>query len=326
MTTDADNRLRAALDEPVGADLLSRLSYASLLTFAGQIPEHQATVAEYSLPARAELDLHLDGTSVHGHETDAEDFGSFVQRVAKSVHATARSGADRQRMKTHLQVVGPAQGSVRVVFRAPEVPDARPTDRSSAFPLQQREPVEALALRTLASLLGQAESDEEGLPAALQGLDARARSALRRVAVTVRDAGWEVSGELKKRGWKTAPLTFSTSAAERMIRATDQQLMEEHVESFYGKVDGWSWSDLKVKFRVSGGKWLRATVLAAPLQQRVAELLRTPDVWVEGTVKVISVSDDNSRNRVRVTRILESIAPRPGQDAMIDASGEQVIS
>src|SRR4051812_46451516 len=121
MTREGD-LFREALEAAQEDDLFGQVTLSSLLSIAASDPELQGIADAMLSPPRAELDLHLDGTTVHDHETTALPSGAFITRTATTVKELAKQASGVRRLATRLQVVAPSPGSVRVVFRAPPAP------------------------------------------------------------------------------------------------------------------------------------------------------------------------------------------------------------
>lgn len=256
MNPDKESILRRALSEPVTDDLWGRLSQGSIRAFAERDPEMKRIADELLASSRAELDLHLEGAGVSGHETRAAHLGRLLSRTATAVKELAKQSGGINRLGERLVAVGPAAGSVRVVLRAP----ATHQTTGGTFPASDSESLESTAMRHLTALILQAEDENAPLVSSMQALRGEARVAVRRVAQTVVDGRWRVEGELRTKGRETVALRLSEAGAQRMVAAAKLTDVEAVVEEWEGLVDGWTWSTGVIRFAPVGRASFDASV------------------------------------------------------------------
>ncbi len=112
--------LREAWNATSGGDsLLSQLSRMSLATSAESRPDLVPALRALQSGRRTELDLHLSGEGVVGHETGAEWFGKFISRTAIAVKEVVKSSTKRVQYSANLQVLAPAPGRCALFFDRP---------------------------------------------------------------------------------------------------------------------------------------------------------------------------------------------------------------
>ncbi|ORL03396.1 hypothetical protein A6F55_09245 [Prescottella equi] len=233
----------------------------SLSMSAQQRPDLLPTLRALQAGHQTELDLHLDGVSVQGHSTVAESFGRFITRTAIAVKEIAKSRLNRLQYPANLQILAPAPGSVRVVFRSP----APPEDAEAGLtPADEVDSIEGEALGIVAELVALAQSagpENDELEDSLRRLHGGARNAVRLMAQSVVDGQWEISGELRRGSGHRSSVAISSATAERLARAASELTGEvEPGKSIDGKVDGWLWSEGQMTFLPSIGRSFKATV------------------------------------------------------------------
>jgi hypothetical protein len=271
MTAPDLPELRAALEASRGDDLASVLSRQSIIAYASTTAAGRAVINEV-LSTSSELDLHLEGAGVREHETAAVTFGRFVTRAATAVKEIAKDLSGRKAYASKLQVLAPSMGSVRVILKTPE-----PRASGHEFPDTETDQLDDQALRRLVALLLQADADEDSpedqqtLDAAMHGLRAETRNAVRLMSQSVIDAHWEVDGEFRPRRGTPTAVSITPRAAARLVTAAKVERSEIATEVVEGRVDGWIWSEQVLAFEPVEGRRIRA-VVPADLQARVAEL------------------------------------------------------
>lgn len=221
---------------------------------------------------RTELDLHLEGAGVKGHETNALRFGRFVTRFARTVKDFAKDLGGLAKLPTDLQILAPAPGSVRVVLRSPA-----PHRDSANLPHTAVTSLESLAMRQVVSLVLKAETDDDGigsaLTAAVYDLKGPTRHSLDLLARSVIDGNWDVVGELREPSRGVTPVRLSQRGAVRLADAARQtELVEDRDVAIVGTVDSWAWSTATMGFEPEGAPAFFASV-PEHLDRKVASLL-----------------------------------------------------
>lgn len=258
-------------------------------------------------PGRVEMEVHLDGRSVHDHETSAYDFGSFVMRAAESVKELVKSNRGTRHHSRNLLVAGgPAEGSVRVTLREPDR-----SDHTSLLP-DPPETAEGVALVYLAAMFSAAEEavqspDIEVLRARLAPLTVRARQSVGRLATSVSDAGWEVTGIIR-RGAEEAPVHLGLSAAFLLGDTARESLEEERNETLTGTLDGWVWSRAELTLQTDDRRTPRVSVPMS-LQARVGELHAEPETRVRARVATYVRLAQGTRDTIHTSYVLVDIEP-----------------
>ncbi len=233
------DRLRQALrslQEPSPSNELAR---ASILAAVRDDPGLYAIALEEVSYPQVELDLHLVGATEREHATRADWLGHFIARLSAAVNEVTKSLAGLKRMTPGLQVLAPAQGSVRVVVRASERPkDAAQGQVEGADDTT----TESKALTLVTALLKMAENPDPGpespLTAATQGLSPIARQRVRSVARSVIEAGWTVEGTLNQRGQSLESVHVDPDSATRLFDALNRVVTTVTYETLLGLIDG----------------------------------------------------------------------------------------
>lgn len=273
-------------------------------------PELEEVLADLRAPLQAELDVHLSGDRITGHEARASDFGVFVSRTAIAVKEIAKSLAGRERMATDLRVLAPAPGSVRVIFRAPPVEHHQaviPGDTDG-------DSIDSLAVKRLATLFDYSENESEDSPlvASLRSLRGPARMAVGRVARTVSDAGWDIDGFLRQQGLGTQPLRLSHGAATRLHDAATNDVTDVQVVTSVGTIDGHRMSVGRMWFQPEAGRSFEASVPTADLLKAVVALGSRPEQAVRARFDVFisyATGDVEHASRSRALTAIEAIEP-----------------
>lgn len=269
----AADRLRAAWLSIEGDDAMARAQRMGLEVAAANNPELMTAVADLKTPVQAELDLHLNGEVLTSHETEAGPFGRLINRAAVAVKELSKSISGKERMPLTLRVLAPAQGSVRLVFRAPI-----PATSQDTLPGSATDTLDTLALHRLASILSHTNelSDESPLLAEIQELRGGARAAVQRVAKAVVEGGWDVDGYFRQRGRPQEHVRFTQSDARRLIAVTNEAVTEQQTIVLQGEIDGQRRSLGAMWFVPVTGKTFEAVVSDQELMTRVAELAADP--------------------------------------------------
>lgn len=308
------NRLAVALAgehrEPV-EDVLSR--WRNLLAHAVEV-KTAVGPRQRALPGRVELEAHLDGVTVNHHQTSAYNFGRFVMHTADSVKELVKSSRGVRHHPRELLVAGgPVEGSVQVTFREPDR-----SDHTALIP-EAPETAEGQALVFMAGVFAAAEAateetDADGLRSHLAPLDARARQSVARVAETLLDGGWVLSGVIR-RGREEAPVRLGLQAAQVLSATSREGFEEERIEPVSGTLDGWVWSASELTLITDDRGTIRVSV-PMPLQQRVAELHVERDTRVRTRLNIYSRLAAGTRDTMRTTYSLSAIEAE--QQAALD--------
>ena len=323
MTESADLLRDAWLSLEGQSGPAAEMQRISLEMAAEQSPQLRDVLTELKAPLQAELDLHLTGPSIVGHEAVAESFGRLVTRMSTAVKEIAKAASGRRRYSANLRVLAPAAGSVRLVLRAPEVRQVGNVIPGDAV----ADSVDSLALKRLAAVLGQADEAVHGdvedspLTASVRPLPASARQTLRLIAQTVEDANWWLEGELRQRGHMPSPLSLSPAGASYLIDVLRAEIIETQEDPpITGVIDGQRRSLSAMWFQPDRGRSFEAAVLDPELLVLVAELAahQTP---VRCTFRVfISYGPSDSAHARRSYELLR-VEPA-SQDGQIELSLE----
>ena len=155
LTDEALDQFRDAWHAAEGDDFASRLERQSLEALAAENEALRPVLFELINRAQSELDLHLDGETVHEHETNAESFAQLVRGIADATKEVAKHILGRQRRVSTLRILAPSPGSVRVVLKA-----ATPEEAAGRTAQNTRTPsVDSASLDKVAVLLSRAQQE-----------------------------------------------------------------------------------------------------------------------------------------------------------------------
>lgn len=247
--------------------------------------EELVTAAFGGLP---ELDLHLEGTSVKEHATDAGYLARFLGATAAATKEVTKSVAKLKRLTSTLLVV-PGTGSVRLTF-SPRPPKVAPGTISA----ERLARVEAVGLRRLVTLMKVAETTTDptgaAVAAALHDLSVPARVAVGKFANGALQGGYEIAGVWRDPHRGSTPVRLSHAGASRLKRAAGPGGQEVTTVTLDGAVDGWQWSSSRVRFFPKAGQPFHATV-PEHLTEAVARLGAERDLPVRATFTVVTTYD-----------------------------------
>lgn len=257
---------------------------------------------------RVELDAHLTNrASRHEHETAAYGFGRFVMNTADAVKEIVKSERGVKRQARDLQVVGgPGEGSVQVLFREPDR-----SDPDALFP-EPPETSEGQALVQLGAVFRAAQGaiqEPEGdvLRSHLEPLHAGARLGVARLAETLVDGGWNLTGVLR-RGGEQSEVGLTVDAAG-VLGATARAALERYDTTITsGVLDGWVWSASELSMVSDEFGSIRVAV-PLTLQRRVAELNAERDTRVLARLNRYSQVASGTGDKFSTTYSLQAIGP-----------------
>lgn len=295
---------RAAWANIDDADPFAPFLRMSLESSAVGDPVLEGVLSDLKAPLQAELDLHLRGEGVTGHETNAQAFGRFVARVARAVKEIAKDIGGLEKLPANLQVVGPSAGSVRVLLRAPE--PHRPASHALVGETDG-DSLDTLAMKQLAGILAHAEEGDEidsSLTASVRSLKAPARTALRTLAKSVANADWQIDGELRQRGQGVTTLRVTNQGAKRLMAAAGDDQFQTLTERKSGTIDGQRRSLNTMWFVSDDGRSFEAAVSAPDVLKLVGELAADPENRVSAQFDVyVSYGTGDSEHARRSYRL-----------------------
>ncbi|WP_147441716.1 hypothetical protein [Mycetocola lacteus] len=236
---EAVESFRRAWLDAESDDFASRMARRSLEALAQD--NETLTKALFSLKnkSQSELDLHLEGGSVFGHETDAEPFANFIRAISDACKEVAKQALGRERRKSTLRILAPAPGSVHLVLKVPapaengvqsEQVTRTPTADSRSLDMIAR----VLARSEKASETAQADDVLSGLTALLP---AKAHIALRRAAEVIGSQNWDIEGQLRSvDGFSDVSVT--SAGAARLLAVLTERVETESKTELIGVIDG----------------------------------------------------------------------------------------
>ncbi len=316
LTTADIDAFRDAWYHAEGDDFASRATRRSLEAFAFGHPELTPVVFELTNRAQSELDLHLDGETVRGHEANAESFAQFVRGVADATKEVAKHLMVRQRRSSTLRILAPSPGSVRVVLRA-----ATPEEAAGRTAQNTRTPsVDSKSLDMVAVLLARSEAEggninDDVLSGLAADLPQKAHAGLKRAAKAIDAQDWDVAGELRSmHGFQ--PVHVGPVGAKALLRVLDERQESSTSTTLSGAIDGTRRSIGALWFTPDGAPALEAVVPSPELmEQAVQHDAANQRVRAEFDVVIIVGKGANPRRRQVYT--LRSIEPLPDAPTLI---------
>lgn len=316
--TEADTFRAAWVDLYGRDDVASQLSRMSLEAMAQGIPSLEGALADLRAPLQAELDLHVTGGTIHGHEAVARPFGQFVTRAANAVREIAKSIGQKERYGASLRILAPSSGSVRVILRAPDTG----SDSGKIPGDTDGDSLDSLAVKRLAAVLGQANSaatdpDTSPLVATVRTLRGPARAAIAKVAQSVQREGWQLDGELRQRGRNPSPIHLSTRGAAALIDAVGNDTNEIEETVLSGVIDGQRRSLSAMWFQPDMARSFEAAVDDAELLDEVAALAVDPTTRVVAKFRVFISYAGGDSAHARRSYELRDISPANVDEPML---------
>lgn len=208
---ERDDILRTAFREAVGSG--SDLALGSVYSLVRSDSDLRI-LREETAPEQALLDMHLSGSGVEGHSTNAQRFATFVRRVSEATKFVAREFANASTYSERLLIEGVGPGSVRVVLRVPDSGGAQVERLEDS----NVESADSAALRLVSRVFTNASAEEgdSALVAQVHELPQGAQRALKSAATVVLRSGWQVDGELLRRRQPIEEMRLTKDGAARI--------------------------------------------------------------------------------------------------------------
>lgn len=316
LSNQALDQFRDAWHAAEGEDFASRLQRQSLEALASENDALRPVLFELMNRAQSELDLHLDGATVHNHEANAESFASLVRGLADATKEVAKHILGRQRRASTLRVLAPSPGSVRVVLKA-----APPEEAPGTTAQNTRTPsVDSTSLDTVAVLLSRAQHEGASLTDdVLSGLAAdlpqKAHAGLKRVARAIDEQNWDIAGELRSQhGFQL--LHVGPLGAKALLRVLDERQESSDVARLDGVIDGQRRSVGALWFTPDGAAAIEAAVPSPELMEQVVQH-DAANARVRAVFDVVTIVGKGANARRRQVYTLRSIEPWPEAPTLI---------
>lgn len=316
LTGQALDEFRDAWHAAEGDDFASRLQRQSLEALAAENDELRPVLFELVNRAQSELDLHLDGETVHHHEANAESFAQLVRGIADATKEVAKHMLGRQRRTSTLRILAPSPGSVRVVLKA-----ATPEESTGRTAQNTRTPsVDSTSLDTVAVLLSRAQREgakvtDDVLSGLAADLPHKAHAGLRRAAKAIDAQAWDVAGELRSQhGFQ--PVHVGPDGAKALLRVLDERQESSTNASLSGAIDGTRRSIGALWFTPDGAAAIEAAVPSLELMEQAVQH-DAASQRVRAEFDVVTIVGKGANPRRRQVYTLRSIEPLPDTPMLI---------
>ena len=316
LTDRALDEFRDAWQAAEGDDFASRLQRQSLEALAAESDALRPVLFELTNRAQSELDLHLEGETVHEHEANAEWFAQFVRGIADATKEVAKHLLDRQRRASTLRIVALSPGSVRVVLKA-----ASPEEAVGRTAQNTRTPsVDSKSLDIVAVLLARSEADGDNVTDdVLSGLAAdlpqKAHAGLRRAAKAIDAQDWDIAGELRSQhGFQ--PVHVGPHGAKALLRVLDERQESSTTTTLSGAIDGTRRSIGALWFAPDGAGAIEAAVPSPELMEQAVQH-DAANQRVRAVFDVVTIVGKGANPRRRMVHTLRSIEPLPDAPTLI---------
>lgn len=316
LTDQALDEFRDAWHAAEGNDFASRLQRQSLEALAAENDSLRPVLFELTNRAQSELDLHLDGETVHHHDANAESFAQLVRGIADATKEVAKHALGRQRRPSTLRVLAPSPGSVRVVLKA-----ATPEETTGRTAQNTRTPsVDSNSLDTVAVLLSRAQqegakSTDDVLSGLAADLPQKAHAGLKRAAKAINAQAWDIEGELRSQhGFR--PVQVGPEGARALLRVLDERQESKTTTTLDGAVDGSRRSIGALWFTPDGAGAIEAAVPSPELMEQVVQH-DAANQRVRAVFDVVTIVGKGANPRRRAVHTLRSIEPLPDAPTLI---------
>ncbi len=316
LNTAEIDAFRDAWHESEGDDFASRATRRSLEAFAFGHPELTPIVFELTNRAQSELELHLNGETVHQHEANAESFAQLVRGIADATKEVAKHIIGHKRRASTLRILAPTPGSVRVVLKA-----ATPQEAAGRTAQNTRTPsVDSTSLDTVAVLLSRAQGegakpDDDVLSGLAANLPQKAHAGLRRAAKAIDAQDWDIDGELRStHGFQhvhVGPL-----GARALLRVLDEHQESSTSTTLSGAIDGTRRSIGALWFAPDGQVAIEAAVPSPDLMEQAVQH-DAANQRVRAEFDVLTIVGKGANPRRRQVYTLRSIEPLPDAPTLI---------
>ncbi|WP_402842783.1 hypothetical protein [Microbacterium sp. GXS0129] len=266
--------------------------------------------------AQSELELHLNGETVHQHEANAESFAQLVRGIADATKEVAKHIIGHKRRASTLRILAPTPGSVRVVLKA-----ATPQEAAGRTAQNTRTPsVDSTSLDTVAVLLSRAQGegakpDDDVLSGLAANLPQKAHAGLRRAAKAIDAQDWDIDGELRStHGFQhvhVGPL-----GARALLRVLDEHQESSTSTTLSGAIDGTRRSIGALWFAPDGQVAIEAAVPSPDLMEQAVQH-DAANQRVRAEFDVLTIVGKGANPRRRQVYTLRSIEPLPDAPTLI---------
>ncbi len=316
LSNQALDDFRDAWHAAEGDDFASRLQRQSLEALAAENESLRPVLFELTSRAQSELDLHLNGETIHNHEANAESFAAFVRGVADATKELAKHMLGRQRRASTLRILAPSPGSVRVVLKA-----APPDETPGRTAQNTRTPsVDSTSLDTVAVLLSRAQhegarSTDDVLSGLAADLPHRAHAGLKRAAKAIDAQDWDIAGELRSQhGFQLVHV--GPLGAKALLRVLDERQESSDVARLVGVIDGQRRSVGALWFTPDSAPAIEAAVPSPELMEQVVQH-DAANARVRAIFDVVTIVGKGANARRRQVYTLRSIEPLPETPTLI---------
>jgi hypothetical protein len=316
LTDQAIDEFRDAWHAAEGDDFASRLERQSLEALAAENDALRPVLFELVNRAQSELDLHLDGETVHHHEANAESFAQLVRGIADATKEVAKHMLGRQRRPSTLRILAPSPGSVRVVLKA-----ATPEESTGRTAQNTRTPsVDSTSLDTVAVLLLRAQQEgakvtDDVLSGLAADLPQKAHAGLRRAAKAIDAQDWHIAGELRSQhGFQ--PVHVGPDGAKALLRVLDERQESTTTANLSGAIDGTRRSIGALWFTPDGAAAIEAAVPSPELMEQAVQHDAATQ-RVRAAFDVVTIVGKGANARRRQVYSLRSIEPLPDAPTLI---------
>ncbi len=316
LTDQALDEFRDAWHNAEGDDFASRLQRQSLEALAAENDALRPVLFELTNRAQSELDLRLDGETVHHHEANAESFAQLIRGVADATKEVAKHMLGRQRRTSTLRILAPSPGSVRVVLKA-----APPEEATGRTAQNTRTPsIDSASLDTVAVLLSRAQRQgadvaDDVLSGLAANLPQKAHAGLRRAAKAIDAQDWDIAGELRSQhGFQ--PVHIGPEGAKALLRVLDERQESSTSMTLSGGIDGTRRSIGALWFAPDEQAAIEAAVPSPELMEKAVQH-DAANQRVRAGFDVVTIVGRGANPRRREVYTLRSIEPLPDAPTLI---------
>lgn len=303
---------------PYDTNLFLQSMYASISLYDNPQPYLDA-FEEATAPPQTQLDIHLTGPGVRGHEADANQLGLFLRHLSSAAKNLAKDLMETGGFTPQgITVQGFQPGSVRIVLNAPsaKAPDeATPEAEGEDVGLfEEEQTLESKALWKLGAVFTESSNEDtidEADPALISSMSPKTRRDLKSAVNVLKKNNWEIEGTAMVRGAKKHKVELTARGANKLSETLKLEQPVVNSRKFAGTFTGHkAWEKHELYFKPDVGAEITLKSLDLQLLKQAADLTTDQDNRVEIIYQETqSVNLDGQIIPGKVSRELRAIKP-----------------
>lgn len=274
---------------------------------------------EATAPPQTQLDIHLTGPGVRGHEADANQLGLFLRHLSSAAKNLAKDLMETGAFKPQgITVQGFQPGSVRIVLNAPSAKvskEAIPETKGEEVGIfEEEQTLESKALWKLGAVFTESSNEDtidEADPALISSMSPNTRKDLKNAINVLKKNNWEIEGTAAVRGARKQKVELTARGANKLSETLKLDKPVVDSKKAAGTFTGHkAWEKHELYFKPDAGTEITLKSLDLQLLKQAADLTTEQDNRVEIIyLETQSVNLDGQIIPGKVSRELLSIKP-----------------